>query len=258
LANAVTLRTAAVLVDQLNGALSSAINEVLTAIETLEWRLAAELADKLWERREFGLHLTTPWRVVFAGPPNVGKSSLMNALAGYERAIVSPEPGTTRDVVTLATAIDGWPVQLADTAGLRPTTDEIESAGVALAESALANADLAVVVTDASQPTPVVLNNSRSMPARVLYVRNKIDLLPATGAAGGNPHAPTIDTSALTGAGIAALAAAIGKLLVPNPLPPGAAVPFTAAQVESLAVARQAVRRQHAAAASEALQAMLS
>ena len=58
-------------------------------------------------------------RVVLAGWPNVGKSSLINALLGYARAIVHPSPGTTRDVVTASTAIDGWPIELSDTAGLR-------------------------------------------------------------------------------------------------------------------------------------------
>jgi tRNA modification GTPase len=182
----------------------------------------------------------------------------MNALAGFERAIVSPTPGTTRDVVILATAIDGWPVQLADTAGLRPTTNAIESAGVALAETALATADLAVIVSDATQSAPANFQLPPSLPTRLLHVRNKIDLLPVIGTAAGHLPLPTIDTSALTGAGIRELADAIGKSLVPNPPPPGAPVPFTASQVESLAVARNAIQRQHPAPAIEALQSMLS
>ena len=83
--------------------------------------------------RNWGCISSNPWRVVVFGAPNVGKSSLINALAGYERAIVSPTPGTTRDVVTVTTAIDGWPVQLSDTAGFRETQDELESAGIELA-----------------------------------------------------------------------------------------------------------------------------
>jgi hypothetical protein len=63
--------------------------------------------------------LTTPWRVTVAGAPNVGKSSLVNALAGYQRSVVSATPGTTRDVVTTVIALDGWPVELSDTAGMR-------------------------------------------------------------------------------------------------------------------------------------------
>ena len=65
-----------------------------------------------------------PWRVVFGGPANVGKSSLINALVGYGRSIVHDLPGTTRDALTAATAIDGWPVELCDTAGLRAAVHE--------------------------------------------------------------------------------------------------------------------------------------
>ena len=115
----------------------------------------AESSIEMLQFRDLGLHLTTPWRVVLAGAPNVGKSSLMNAIAGYQRAIVSPTPGTTRDVVTVTTAIDGWPVQLADTAGLRETQDELESAGVALADAAIGEADLVIVVSDASADSDV-------------------------------------------------------------------------------------------------------
>ena len=111
---------------------------------------AAKIVDQILEYRDVGLHLTMPWRVVIAGPPNVGKSSLMNAIAGYQRAIVSPLPGTTRDVVTITTAINGWPVQIADTAGLRDTVDELESAGIALAGAVVEQADLVIVVSDAS------------------------------------------------------------------------------------------------------------
>ena len=70
---------------------------------------ATETIDELLNRQELGLHLVNPWRVVVFGAPNVGKSSLINALAGYERAIVSPLPGTTRDVVTVRTAIEATP-----------------------------------------------------------------------------------------------------------------------------------------------------
>ena len=85
------------------------------------------------------------------GAPNVGKSSLINALAGYERAIVSAMPGTTRDVVTVTTAIDGWPVQLSDTAGFRDTQDELESAGIELATLALSRAEVVMYVHDAAE-----------------------------------------------------------------------------------------------------------
>ena len=155
LADAVTVRTAAILLDQFNGALSADIRSVLAAIAAADWSQAAKAIDDLLGRRDLGLHLTKPWRVVLAGPPNVGKSSLINALAGYDRAIVSPVPGTTRDVVTVTTAIDGWPVQLADTAGLREGHDELESAGVELARATLASADLVVLVQDVTAQVDV-------------------------------------------------------------------------------------------------------
>ncbi len=89
---------------------------------------------------------------MLAGRPNVGKSRLLNALAGYDRAIVDPTPGTTRDVVTVPAAFDGWPVELADTAGLRSSLDPIEAEGVALARARQRGADLVVVVLDRSEP----------------------------------------------------------------------------------------------------------
>lgn len=262
LANTVTARAAAILVDQLNGALSATIHEILALIEKHDWPRAASLADQLWAWRAVGLHLSAPWRVVFAGPPNVGKSSLMNALAGFERAIVSPDPGTTRDIITLSTAIDGWPVQLTDTAGLRESTEEIESAGVALAIRALDSADLVVLVEDATQPLPPDVRLLPPLRSPLIRVRNKIDLLLNSRIAPGDtrdsvPFA-AIETCALDGFGIAALADAIGNQLVPNPPQPGAAVPFTKAQVKSLALVRLAIERQHAAAAGEALHSMLA
>jgi tRNA modification GTPase len=258
LADAVTMRTASILVDQMNGALSAAIREILSAVSAENWPPAAALLSNLMERRDVGLHLTTPWRVVLAGPPNVGKSSLINALAGYERAIVSPIPGTTRDVVTLNTAIDGWPVVLADTAGLRASNDELESAGVELAQSALAGADLAILVRDATS-SAVDSTPWKSLPSRTIEVRNKIDLLPAgVGVEDGPARGSAIPVSALTGEGIANLAVAIGMALVPHPPAVGAAVPFTPAQFEKLAVARDAVEQRRGSPTAQALQSLLA
>jgi tRNA modification GTPase len=111
--------------------------------------LTAQL-DALLRWSEFGRHLTQPWQVVLTGVPNVGKSSLINRLLGYSRSIVYAEPGTTRDVVTAATAFDGWPVELSDTAGLRDAAGEIEAAGVERARRHLATADLAIVFSTAA------------------------------------------------------------------------------------------------------------
>lgn len=272
LADAITLRTAAVLLDQLNGTLSTAIHTAIDSISRGAWEEAGKLIEGLLSHRDFGLHLTTPWRVVLAGPPNVGKSSLINALAGFPRAIVSPTPGTTRDVVTLTTAIDGWPVELADTAGLRNTADEIESAGVRLAQEMLAAADVMLLVHDASQGALldsndeyVAMCHSLTEHQRVIDVWNKIDLQPASIAQSslGKESARSIKrasvrTCAVTGAGIDDLINAISGALVPNVPPAGTPIPFTTRQFESLAVARNAVERQHAAPAHEALQSLLA
>lgn len=237
LAEAPTARTAGILLDQFHGALSDAVNEAIAAAGGGEWNRAVAQLDAVLAHRGVGLHLTRPWRVVIAGRPNVGKSSLMNALAGFQRAIVCDVPGTTRDVVTFTTAIDGWPVELADTAGLRETADAIESAGVERATAAAADADLLVLVEDATQAWPL----ATVLPPSELTLRvlNKIDLQrePRPTTERGNWD---VLTSAVTGRGIAELLAAIGRELVPVPPCVGAAVPFTAEQVEALGAARTA------------------
>src|SRR5439155_711085 len=108
------------------------------------------ILKELKSRTRLGRHLTNPWRVVVAGAPNVGKSSLVNALAGYARCVVSPTPGTTRDVVSTLIAVDGWPIELLDTAGLRLPGENLEQQGIALARAAVESADLCLWVIDAS------------------------------------------------------------------------------------------------------------
>jgi tRNA modification GTPase len=268
LASAPTLRTAAVLLDQYHGALSSTIHAMREAIMSENWNRAAELVEGVLGFRRLGLHLTSPWRVVIAGAPNVGKSSLLNALAGYQRAIVSPLPGTTRDVVTFTTAIDGWPVEFADTAGLRTASDELESAGVALAERALVDADLVILVSDVSTETDTEMEiaSCASAVARSIHVHNKIDLVPLIERASSQLKSPNAQSeirnpqllSALTGEGIAELIVAIGKALIPVAPPPGTAVPFTAALIAGLDVAHTAIERRDASAAEAALNALLA
>ena len=108
--------------------------------------------ERLLERERIGSRLISGWKVALAGRPNVGKSRLLNALAGYTRAIVDPMPGTTRDLVTVRTSMDGWPVELADTAGLRASADTIEAEGIRRARAYQAEADLRVLVLDRSEP----------------------------------------------------------------------------------------------------------
>src|SRR5690606_1851021 len=154
---------------------------------------------------------------------------LLNALAGFGRAIVSPTPGTTRDVVTVRTAIDGWPVELADTAGVRTTDDPIEASGVQLARSRHGGADLVLPGLDRSEP---LTEADRALIAErpdALIVCNKADL-PAAWES--EPSwAECAIVSAGRGDGLDALLGAIARRLVPDPPPSGVAVPFRADQV---------------------------
>ncbi len=164
-----------------------------------------------------GRHLVQPWSVVIGGAPNVGKSSLVNALVGYTRSIVAATPGTTRDVVTTAIAIDGWPIELHDTAGLRDAAGAIEAEGIARARAAAARADLRLWLLDgACEPVLPVANGWHT-------VINKCDLPPAWDWL----RVPeSLHVSARTGAGVPDLCAAISRWLVPEPPAPGEAVPW--------------------------------
>lgn len=113
--------------------------------------LADELAE-LSATRSFGRSLRDGFTVAIIGPPNAGKSTLLNRMAGEDMAIASPVPGTTRDLIRVRVDVLGLPVWLVDTAGLRDTGDEIESIGVARARSAAAAADLRLLVESADAP----------------------------------------------------------------------------------------------------------
>ncbi|MEM9186883.1 MAG: GTPase [Planctomycetota bacterium] len=265
LATCVTDRAAAVLLDQDNGALAAALEEIVERIDRGALADAATRCAALLRHSPTGLHLASPWRVVLAGPPNVGKSSLINALVGYERAIVFDQPGVTRDVVTAAGAVDGWPVEFADTAGLREPGDAIEAAGVSRTRDTARRADLLVLVEafgGAGTPPPGfastgVLLDSLGItqgppPERVLRVANKSDLARDDGACA------ALRVSAATGTGVKELVAAIGRHLVPTPPAADEAVPFTPRHAEALAAAEAALRRGRADAARAAVVALLA
>jgi tRNA modification GTPase len=144
--------------------------------------------------------------LAIVGRPNVGKSSLFNRLVERERAIVTATPGTTRDLVSETVAIDGIPVRLVDTAGIRRALDEAESIGIRKSMEALAEADLVLVVLDASQPITAedgeLLAQVGQRPA--IVVENKVDTAGSQGSALSS-RPPRVRTSALTGQGIAEL-----------------------------------------------------
>ncbi len=129
--------------------------------------------------------------LAIVGRPNVGKSSLFNRLVERERAIVTATPGTTRDLVSETVAIGGIPVKLVDTAGIRRALDEAESIGIRKSQEALADADLVLVVLDASQPLTAeddeLLRQVAGRPA--IVVENKCDLPDSRGAAEHNSAA---------------------------------------------------------------------
>jgi len=232
LANALTVRTATIALDQYHGAFARAIEAVRTSLKRGDGTEAERVLVELDRYAAVGLHLTMPWRVVIAGAPNVGKSSLVNALAGYQRSVVSPVPGTTRDVVTTLLALDGWPVEVADTAGWRsPSADAaLEREGIARARQAMASADLCLWLLDGS--TPPVWPDANLGPVR--YVVNKTDLPPAWCLG----SLDAVRVSAQTGAGLPALCAAIANWLVPDIPAPGAGVPLTPELAAALADVR--------------------
>ena len=149
--------------------------------------------------------------VVIAGRPNAGKSSLLNRLAGYEAAIVTPLPGTTRDIVRERIAIDGMPLHVLDTAGLREAADLVEEEGIRRAQAAMARADRVLFVVDAvADPQAAALAAERArLPAQVpvTLIYNKCDQLAALPVADTLSGPPVILLSALTGAGIESLRA---------------------------------------------------
>ena len=229
LAEARTTRTAAIFLDQYHGARARDGGDPCGHPWSAMGRRPPADRRPLGPR-PLGRHLVEPWHIVVAGRPNVGKSSLINALVGYGRSIVHATAGTTRDVVTARTAIDGWPVILADTAGLGAGGDAVERAGIELAREQLACADLVLLVFDLSVPWSDADQALRAAWPAALLVHNKSDAAPAAGA--GRP--PGLTLSALSGQGLDALLGQIGNALVPHPPPPGAAVPFAVEHIEAL------------------------
>lgn len=225
-----TLEQARVAARQMGGALAREVApvkaELVGLIATLEAGIdfaeddidvmpASEIAAKIVEIRApldaleksfaYGRVVRDGFRLAIVGRPNAGKSSLFNRLVQRERAIVTATPGTTRDLVTERVAIDGIPVDLIDTAGLREASDEAERIGIAKSHEAIAEADVVLLVVDATTGMTPEDGAVLARQPNALLAMNKADLLVASHLAA--DHA--IATSAMTGQGIDALRRAI-------------------------------------------------
>ena len=186
------------------------VDAALHAAQQLRSEIAAALADSgRGERLRDGLV------VAIAGPPNAGKSTLLNRLARREAAIVSPYPGTTRDVIEVHFDLGGYPVTLLDTAGIRDSADPVEQEGVRRARAGTASADLVLWVIDVSASDIAVDDGGKnSLKSDIWLIKNKIDLvvdkLCINCESGSGLSSPvTFPISAATGAGTDALVAAL-------------------------------------------------
>ncbi len=189
--------------EDLPGALAQRAGPILSA-------LAADMAAHLNDAHR-GERIRDGFRIAIIGPPNAGKSSLLNALAQREAAIVSDIPGTTRDVVEVRLVLGGFPVWIADTAGLREAADAIEAEGVRRALARAEEADLRIGVVEQSNAVPASL--SEALRANDILVRSKSDLSQPLATEAGTlerrPVTPEVagsrSLSAITGEGLADL-----------------------------------------------------
>lgn len=209
--------------------------------------------DQIIAQSRQGLVLREGLHVVLAGEPNVGKSSLLNALAGQDLAIVTDIAGTTRDKVTQIIHIEGVPITIIDTAGLRDTSDLIESIGISRSWDEIKKADVILHLMDATKPTSHLdnkIDSTRSRQSIVLSVMNKIDLLDKTATL----PKEAIGISARTGLGLNHLKK---KLLEIAGWNPGQESPWLARQrhIDALEQARMhlSLAHEHAAESDRVL-----
>ncbi len=174
-------------------------DKVRASIEALQLSLVETI-----KQAGQGAILRNGLRLVIAGKPNAGKSSLLNALAGQDTAIVTDIAGTTRDIVTETIDIDGLPVHIIDTAGLRASDDTVEKIGIARAQKAIEEADHVLWLIDANESTTADFHQHPELtPSNTSIVFNKVDLVSVSTQLEG------IQVSAKTGQGIDVLRAAI-------------------------------------------------
>jgi tRNA modification GTPase len=180
--------------------------------------------DELLATGDTGEMLREGALVVIGGAPNAGKSSLFNALVGRERAIVTAIAGTTRDAIEAVIEVQGWPVRLVDTAGLRESADLVERLGIEISERYLGNADVVLLCAERSQELALLAKRVTGLTAApVIPVHTKCDL--QEGLVDNGAHA-ALRVSALTGDGLDALAERVSSVLSNQFAPAAAEAPL--------------------------------
>lgn len=187
-----TRTTASLVLQQADGTLHRTLSAIVSESSDTRRR---ERVNELLNRESIGLHLASPWRVLVLGPPNAGKSSLVNALVGFDRSIVFDQPGTTRDLIEVETVLRDWTFLFLDSAGIHEATaDEIEIEGIQRALAAFRDADACLLVEDVAPPSPssvthdpnqrkanavlpLISRSSDSFRKPVARILNKCDLL---------------------------------------------------------------------------------
>ena len=213
--------------------------------------LEAELAAHLDDSRR-GERLREGFCIAIVGAPNAGKSSLLNRLTGRDATIVSARAGTTRDVVEVRLDLDGWPVTLADTAGLRESRDEIESEGVRRALARAASADLSLVVFDGALWPEIDAQSLALLGDDAHAVLNKTDLLAGRAPAAIAGHV-ALGVSCLTGTGIDALLETLAEEIARRYPPDGTPALTRARHRHAVVECRDALARAIAGPADERL-----
>ena len=242
LANARSGKTAGLILAQASNSLCHDLMTILHSPDKDAVEVTA-IRQRLTGWQDVADHLTEPWRVVFAGAPNVGKSSLMNLIAGMERSIVCDQPGTTRDVVEVDGIVAGWPFQFVDTAGLRDgSRDQIEELGIQQSHLAASQCDVLCLVFDNDSDAAAWSNRLllTELPKRTVLVRNKCDLMtkhnfdqPPYKKSSALSGLPLIHVSARTGQGLPELLQWIKQSVVPQEPDKDTALPVCSLQFDA-------------------------